>query len=207
MRGARYNAKMKKKVNVTKAQKEKRIARKDTARAILGVVGSVGVIAVGLVAPGALMALDLFADTPRNRRRHYYINNVRARMIRDGHLKKVRQNGEEYLELTKKGEQKLEKERIRTKDRKSWRWNREWYVVIFDIKEYKRSLRQQLREELIEHDFVCLQKSVWVSPYDHEDLIGLIKAEYEINAEIITMRVRSIENDYQLRRHFGLPLS
>ena len=39
---------------------------------------------------------------------------------------------------------------------KPWRWDKKWRIVIYDIKELKRSTRKQLRKELINLGFVNL---------------------------------------------------
>jgi hypothetical protein len=57
----------------------------------------------------------------------------------------------------------------------------------------------------VEAGFVRLQDSVWVYPYDCEDIITLLKAEYRIGDDMRYMIVDSIERDSALRRHFKLP--
>ncbi len=39
-------------------------------------------------------------------------------------------------------------------------------IVMFDIPESKRKLRKQIRELLKEAGFFCIQRSVWMSPFD-----------------------------------------
>ena len=47
-------------------------------------------------------------------------------------------------------------------------WNREWdgrwRIVVFDLPEKKRGLRNELRRQLRHAHFGCLQASVWISP-------------------------------------------
>lgn len=44
-------------------------------------------------------------------------------------------------------------------------------MVIFDIPEERAQLRRQLRAVLRQLDFQQVQQSVWVSDYDHKDLL------------------------------------
>jgi len=46
------------------------------------------------------------------------------------------------------------------------RWNKWWYVLMFDVPEANRSYRDTLRRFLKKKNFGCLQKSVWVTPRD-----------------------------------------
>ena len=107
--------------------------------------------------------------------------------------------------LTPKGERYLRKlEGTDFKISKPKRWDEKYRVVIFDIKEGKKTIREQLRVTLRAIGFIQLQKSVWVYPYDCEDLITLLKADFEIGREVLYMVVDQIEGDEWVRKHFGL---
>ncbi|OGG64507.1 hypothetical protein A3C94_03355 [Candidatus Kaiserbacteria bacterium RIFCSPHIGHO2_02_FULL_55_17] len=54
--------------------------------------------------------------------------------------------------------------------------------------------------------FERLQDSVWAYPYDCEDLIALVKAEFRIGADALYLIVEQMEHDKHLREHFHLPL-
>jgi hypothetical protein len=50
-------------------------------------------------------------------------------------------------------------------------------MVIFDIPETERDLRQLLREFLSEAGFILIQRSVWISPFDAgQALVSLFRA-------------------------------
>ena len=89
-----------------------------------------------------------------------------------------------------------------TKKRK---WDRRWRVVIFDIPERRKSVRASLRRFMGEYGFVRLQDSVWIYPYDCEDLIALSKANFRVGADVLYMIVERLERDKHLREHFKLP--
>jgi len=54
------------------------------------------------------------------------------------------------------------------------RWNKWWYILMFDVPEKNRSYRDTLRKFLKKMRSGCLQKSVWITPVDirpdYEDL-------------------------------------
>jgi DNA-binding transcriptional regulator PaaX len=77
-------------------------------------------------------------------------------------------------------------------------------VIIFDISEGKRGLRDRLRYFLVTMGFLRLQASVWVFPYDCSEFISLLKADLKIGRDVLYMVVDSIECDDNLKRSFGL---
>ena len=80
-------------------------------------------------------------------------------------------------------------------------------MVIFDIKESRKKTRALLRATLRQIGFIRLQNSVWIYPYDCEDLISLLKADFKIGKDILYMIVEKLENDWHLRKSFNLPNS
>jgi phenylacetic acid degradation operon negative regulatory protein len=54
----------------------------------------------------------------------------------------------------------------------SKRWNKWWYVLMFDVPESQRQYRDTLRAFLKKKRLGCLQRSVWVTPQD-------IRADYD----------------------------
>ncbi|KKT75590.1 MAG: hypothetical protein UW71_C0001G0001, partial [Parcubacteria group bacterium GW2011_GWB1_44_7] len=52
--------------------------------------------------------------------------------------------------------------------------------------------------------FMKLQKSVWVYPYDCEDFVNLIKADFKIGKDLLYLIVDSIENDKFIKEYFQL---
>ena len=90
---------------------------------------------------------------------------------------------------------------------KQKKWDGRWRVVLFDIPERRRGARNRLRVFMQEYGFVRLQDSVWIYPYDCEDLIALAKANFRIGVDALYMIVEQLERDKYLREHFGLTSS
>ena len=99
----------------------------------------------------------------------------------------------------------LQMETERTAIAKKRKWDRCWRVVIFDVPERRKGVRDRLRHFMEGCGFVRLQDSVWIYPYDCEDLIALAKADFRIGADVLYMIVERLERDKYLREHFGLP--
>ncbi len=93
-----------------------------------------------------------------------------TRLEQKGLIKKITRKGRKQLKLTSLGKAVLEKHRTdANKQRPSW--DRKWRLVIFDIPERQAELRQHLRAYLKAMGFGKVQRSVWISPYDHSSEI------------------------------------
>ena len=97
------------------------------------------------------------------------------RLKEEGFLEEVVEKGENRYRATLKGKAKIL--RFLKKDK---RWDKKWRVVIFDIPEKKKEMRNYFRRKLYELGFRKLQESVWISPYniasEIEHLIELCNA-------------------------------
>ncbi|MEK7227627.1 MAG: CRISPR-associated endonuclease Cas2 [Patescibacteria group bacterium] len=178
----------------------KRARRKNLQQIILATVASAGVLSVGILAPNILIALDRLGAFKIKRQKEY-INSSTNKMVKKGLLKF---NGKFY-ELTEFGKDKL---RIwefgRFKLNKPKRWDRKWRVIIFDIPDKKRKIRDKIRYLFKSAGLYLLQESVWVYPYDCEDIIALLKTDFGVGKDILYLVVEELENDRHLRNEFDL---
>ncbi len=172
-------------------------------KAVLQTIATAGILSVALLAPNALQVLKMFGLNKKAKtNKERSINLSRARLVEKG-LVEYSESG--MLYLTASGKKRLEKiERMEFKMKIPQKWDGKWRVLIFDIKEKKRLVRDKIRVTLNYIGFVRLQNSVWVYPYDCEDLITLLKADFGIGREVLYMIVDKIENDKSLRNHFKL---
>lgn len=174
--------------------------RKNIKSFVLGAVGVAGFLGVAFVAPNVLGAMGKLGMLPSGRQREI-INRARDRLVRQGLLK--REDG--FLRLTPKGKTALRHLEVREfKIVPPWRWDGKWRVLIFDIPEYRKALRDKVRRTLEAIGFVRLQDSVWIYAYDCEDLIALLKADFKIGKDMLYMIVEELEGDRHLKRHFGI---
>mgnify|MGYP001617628735 FL=1 len=90
--------------------------------------------------------------------------------------------------------------------RKPKRWDRKWRIVIFDIWERRRGVRDRLRNLLQKNGFVKVQNSVWVYPYDCEELFVFLRTNLRLGKGILYIVAEEIEYDEAFRKHFKLPL-
>lgn len=162
-------------------------------------------VAIGAV-PDFSKIITYYMGAKKGAKFNYQAKTVLGRLARNGLITFEERGGRRYARTTERGKRVLEFETQKTALTKKRKWDRRWRVVIFDIPERRKSVRNRLRRFMREYGFVRLQDSVWVYPHDCEDLIALAKAEFRIGADALYMIVERIERDTHLRIHFGLPM-
>lgn len=119
---------------------------------------------VGGLVPNIMEAS--YGFVPPNFRRQSYFSYV-SRLLKTGDInKKIDEYGNVYLELTSQGKRSLKR---RFPIFFKAKWDGTFMVVVFDVPEKIRRIRDDLREKLRELGFGKLQESVWISPYHFED--------------------------------------
>ena len=188
---------------------KKKDRRKNIQKLILNTVFAAGVLGVAMVAPNVLSAIHKVEGSfKRKKNLKYSINDSFTRLREKGLIEIIEINGKKVARITEKGENKLDfldKHHFQLKIPR--KWDGRWRVVIFDIKESKSKTRFLLRNTLSQIGFVRLQNSVWLYPYDCEDLISLLKADFKLGRDVLYMIVEKLENDWHLRKAFKLPNS
>ncbi|MBI4136162.1 MAG: CRISPR-associated endonuclease Cas2 [Candidatus Vogelbacteria bacterium] len=181
--------------------------RTKVKQAVLATVGVAGVLMLAAVAPNCVQLLRYVIKSSGQRAtRLYYIKSVVGRMADAGLVSFGKNNeGQTTIRLTDKGRKELKRYGIGTKViSKPRRWDGKYRLIIFDIKEWKRNVRNELRNWLRQLGFLLLQRSVWVYPYECREVIVLLKAHFKIGREVLYITADEIENDRWLRQEFGL---
>jgi len=84
------------------------------------------------------------------------------------------------------------------------KWDKKWRMVMFDIPENKRKLRNIIRFHLKKIGFMQIQGSVWIYPYPCEEIILIIKATFNFNDEVIYVTTEPFTKDFKFRKFFKL---
>lgn len=103
------------------------------------------------------------------------LRDTMSRAVRDGLI--IRENL--TLTLTEKGMKKA-RPFIATKLPRESK-----LLVVFDIPEYRTSMRHEFRNLLKQLDFRYVQQSVWVSRYDHRETLAEAIKEFELQGSVI----------------------
>lgn len=114
-------------------------------------------------------------------------------------------DGTKTLVLSENGKQRALTYRTRTmKIPVPKAWDRKWRIVIFDIPEDEREVRDALREHLTRLGFYKLQQSVAVHPFDCKDEIDFIVEALGIRKYVRFIVAESVDNEAHLKQFFGL---
>jgi DNA-binding transcriptional regulator PaaX len=110
------------------------------------------------------------------------------------------------IALTKKGKKRAGKYQIDDlKIKKPKRWDKKWRVVIFDIPNTSRLIRDIFRRKLKEWGFHCLQQSVWITPYYCQEEINLLREFLGANKkQVQILEVNKLENEHFFKKIFKL---
>ena len=101
---------------------------------------------------------------PRQYKRNNF-NHLVWRSLKTGYIEKVIKDGMPYLRLTSTGKNRIERDFPLLAIQRG-KWDKKWRIVIFDIEETSKQIRERLRRKLKELGFGMLQESVFISPYD-----------------------------------------
>ncbi len=83
-------------------------------------------------------------------------------------------------------------------------WDKKWRVVIFDVPEKHRRLRDMFRIRLTQLGLYMLQKSVFISPYPCFDEVEFLRELYGVSVNVQYLLVEKLEDDVFLKNHFNL---
>lgn len=177
-----------------------RVRRRDLQKLVLKSVAVAGVLSVAMVAPSVIEAMDKLGMIPRKRQKEY-VSSSASKLVKRSLLF---YDGKRY-QLTPKGEWLLNRWSFEDfKLHKPRKWDKKWRVIIFDIPEKKKKVREQIRYLFEQAGLRRLQDSVWVYPYDCEDILTLLKTQMGVGKNILYLVVDEIESDKYLREEFQL---
>lgn len=179
------------------------IKKGEIARTILAGISVAGIILVGAAMP------NIFQAIPRSFFKKKYPRKSLDRSLynlkRRGYIKFTQGQRGWRIELTEKGKRELFAYEIKEKLIKcAKKWDHKWRMLIFDIEEKKRHVRDRVRRALVSFGFYRLQDSVWVYPYECEEILELLRTNYGVRYEALYLRTEYLAKDERLREHFNL---
>lgn len=115
-------------------------------------------------------------------------------------------NRQIYVSLTKEGRKKAGIYQIdKLKLKRPKKWDRKWRLLMFDISEKRKISREALRGKLKELEFLQLQKSVWIYPFNCRAEMQLLQDFFGLSqSEMRLILAEDIGNDASLKQEFSL---
>lgn len=103
---------------------------------------------------------------------------VLAKLKNQGCILKEKKDDDIYYKITDKGEKSIDK--LLKPLKQTGKWDGRWRLVMFNIPEAKRNLRDRIRRSLVKLGMGILQPSVWISPNDIKDEIEETKKKLNL---------------------------
>ncbi|TSC72048.1 MAG: phenylacetic acid degradation operon negative regulatory protein [Parcubacteria group bacterium Gr01-1014_70] len=173
---------------------------------ILGIIGIASVVSIAILAPNAVQILR-FIEPDRWKKNNptYRVNETLQRLKNEGVIMLDQTDGNiPSVKLTERGEKRFHQLRFKTEN-SSMVWDGKWRVVVFDVLEKRRNVRDHLRIELSNMGFRKLQNSVWIYPYECEEALALLKINLKLGHDVLYFVTEKMEGDEYVQRLFSLP--
>lgn len=179
------------------------IKKGEIARGILAGIGMAGILFVGAAMP------NIFQMIPRSFFKKKYpeksLERSLANLRRRGYIKFVQGPTGWRIELTDGGRNELSAYEFKEKlIKQPAKWDNKWRMLIFDVAEKRRSIRDKIRRALVSFGFYRLQDSVWVYPHECEEILELLRTKYGVRYEALYLRTEYLAKDAYLRQHFNI---
>lgn len=172
-------------------------------KGLLNTIYVAGLAGTIVVAPNALQAFDLLVkqvdkDNKRSKRFGSYARNSGYYEVDD------LGDGKYAIKLSTKGQAAaknlLLEEYVIPKDSK---WDGKWHILMFDIAEEHKYLRDVLRGKSLELGMLPLQNSVYVYPYKFDEFLNSLHAVYpEAMQYVLSLDATNIDGEDQLIERF-----
>lgn len=168
-----------------------------------------GFLAVASMAPtgGAQIVQNFTREYFRKKKfeRSRFLRDLRRLQSRELIDYKEKTNGNVEIVLTKSGKKKILEYNIDDlKLNKEKKWDGKWRMIMFDIPNSKKKIRDILRQKLKLLEFYPIQKSVFISPYECEKEIDFISSFYNVGNNILLFHTHDFEGEEKLKHYFKL---
>jgi len=176
-----------------------------SVKEMLRILTAAGAIGLAFAFPGAALGIGSIV-LGKNSYSRWSIKKIADQLVRQKYVKvKENADGTTTLLITKRGMTKaLTYQLDSMKLKESKYWDRKWRVVIFDIPEKYRYIRNIFRMRLVQLGLYKLQESVYVSPYKCFNEVEFLRELYGVGFTVRYLLVDKIENDSFLKQRFNL---
>ncbi len=113
--------------------------------------------------------------------------------------------GEFEIILSQEGKKlaaRFDLENLKIKDQKNW--DGKWRIILFDIPEKLKKVREAIRFHFRDIGLMEYQKSVFISPYPCEKELKFIAEFYKARKYIRFIVAEAIDNEEDYKKKFGI---
>ncbi len=175
-----------------------------SAKDILKILAGGSVIALSFLVPALPMVIAPFI-LKSNRFDHRYFSQSITRMNNQKLVEIVEENDCTLVRITDLGRVRALRYKLsEVQVKRPQEWDKKWRIVIFDIPEKYKRVRELFRWHLKSMNFYQLQKSVWVHPYSCFDEIEFLRQIYKVDLNITYILAEKLEDSDYLKERFEL---
>ena len=183
----------------------RKFKRNELSKELLKISGGLLIIGAVIVAPGLAEIYRYYKAYKRSEkarirqamRKLEGKKYIRVREINNGTVLSITPEGKKELLRYDYDDLKIKKPNI---------WDKKWRIIIFDIPEKKKIVRDQINLKLKELGFEDLQKSTFIFPYECRNEVEFIKNHFYLKNEIRYILAEEIDNQSNLVKLFGLKI-
>lgn len=179
---------------------------------VLTVIGIAGALGLTLLAPGIApitkQIIDSATQKDQDNWKHYnpyFLKRAIKRLHKQKMVEVHEKNGKQIITLTANGKRRILKyaltELIIEKPK---HWDGHWRIIIYDVVDTQRKLRDLFRDNLKSLGFLQLQKSVWIYPYPCEEQITFLREYCGVGNEVLYIVSNTLEDDTPYREYFDI---
>lgn len=125
----------------------------------------------------------------RWKKQNYY--SLISKLLKNKKIEKIKKESSYKYRITSSGILYLQKRRFLNSLQEK-KWDKKWRILIFDIEEINKNVRDSLRKIIKEYGFGYLQKSVWISPYDVFQKLEKFIQTYKLQNNIILIESKKL---------------
>jgi len=178
------------------------------ASIVLGAAAVAGICSLAILMPGIVHLVPKRSKLPSYEllKRKRLIRQALRRLERHKLIKGfIKDDGTEWISITQHGYEELFRlQLISHQPMRQKIWDTKWRMIVFDVKEINKCLRDRIRRTLHRLGFVRLQDSVWIFPFACEETFELIRAAFHIKHEAVYLTCERFHHDQWLCKKFNL---
>jgi len=179
---------------------------------VLTFIGIAGALGLTLLAPGIAPITKQIIDSQTQKEQYdwkqynpYFLKRAIKRLQKQKMVQISEVNGKQHITLTTNGKRRILKYALtELAIEKPKHWDGHWRLIIYDVANEHRKMRDLFRSGLKSLGFFQLQKSVWIYPYPCEEQITFLREYYGVGNEVIYAITRTLEDDTPYRDYFGV---
>lgn len=121
-----------------------------------------------------------------------------------GYLKRFGDDSHPHYQLNRAGEQRLAQLRFSSLQFDPRRWDGHWRVLIFDIPENRRFVRDMIRRLIKQLGMTRLQRSVWLTPANCRAQFDELRQVYNLERQLVLLEIKHSSDLEDYKQYWNL---